>query len=148
MLGENLTPNNGHNSSSNIIKSGYDTKKLPGMGRVKTDFTDALTLHGDSELTVENINKFSRMAGEYQGRNAIARRLFRAKINAARQAQGFANTVLNHAQQASQQEVAWERMTANAMRKLGESEIDLGVERHQIDGYSRFQSEAHDIMRF
>ena len=133
---------------SDIIKSGYDIKgQLQDLPKLKQDFSQALKLES-SDCNEETLDKYANIEGQVRGFNAIAKRVSKQKLNAAR-AIGQTHQILwQHAQSATQQEMQWQQTAARNLEQMSEKMLDMGVIQNSHAGFTEYVDTADKIVTY
>lgn len=142
------TYNAGIGKGSDIIKSGYDVKnQLQDLSKLKQEFTQALKLEA-GDCNEATLDRYANIDGQVRGFNAIAKRVSKQKLNAAR-AIGQTHQILwQHAQNATQQEIQWQQTSARNLEQMSEKMLDMGTVQQSHAGFSHYVDTADKMITY
>lgn len=138
----------GSGSGSEIIRSGYNVKEqLQDLGTVRTKFQDALTLR-DSDCNEATLDKYANIEGQVRGFNAIAKRVSKQKLNAARAISQTHQIMWQHAQSATQMEIQWQQTAARNLEQMSEKMLDMSTTQQSHSGYAQHLDTADRMITY
>lgn len=134
-------------NGSEILKSGYNPTQIKGTQKLRSEFSLALDLD-PLEAKEGAIKEYAAKHGKYKAMAATVKRLSAEKLGAAKAMHQVYDSVLDHAQKATDLELEWQGSTQEFLEAMSPKLLDLEVGQEQHSGFTEYLDTADRLLNF